>query len=110
MAWALQSDAKETLLDVCASQQSMWPEIRGLGVGFWFTDAVPLRKKVRVSLILILKLLIATIHLPSGSFADILKCKSCGYLVLEMGHNAFAFLFISVLSFEVNAVAYIWLI
>jgi len=46
MAWALQSDAKETLLDVCASQQSMWPEIRALGVGFWFTDAVPLRKKV----------------------------------------------------------------
>lgn len=79
MAWALQSDAKETLLDVCASQQSMWPEIRALGVGFWFTDAVPLRKKVRGAPILILILLIATFHLPSpGSFVDIFKCKSCG--------------------------------
>jgi len=46
LAWALQSDTKETLLDVCASEQSLWPELRALGVGFWFTDAVPLRKKV----------------------------------------------------------------
>jgi hypothetical protein len=48
LAWALQSDTKETLLDVCASEQSLWPELRALGVGFWFTDAVPLRKKVSV--------------------------------------------------------------
>lgn len=48
LAWALQSDTKETLLDVCASEQSLWPELRALGIGFWFTDAVPLRKKVYV--------------------------------------------------------------
>ena len=48
LAWALQSDTKETLLDVCASEQALWPELRALGVGFWFTDAVPLRKKVCV--------------------------------------------------------------
>ncbi|KAG0631662.1 hypothetical protein M758_1G270500 [Ceratodon purpureus] len=46
LAWALQSDTKETLLDVCTSEQSLWPELRALGVGFWFTDAVPLRKKM----------------------------------------------------------------
>lgn len=46
LAWALQSDTKETLLDICASEQSLWPELRALGVGFWFTDAVPLKKKM----------------------------------------------------------------
>lgn len=46
LAWALQSDTKETLLDVCASEQSLWPKMRALGVGYWFTDVVPLRQKV----------------------------------------------------------------
>lgn len=60
MAWALQSDAKETLLDLCASEQSTWPVLRALGVGFWFTDAAPLKKKVEYPIFIPLRFLSLT--------------------------------------------------
>lgn len=46
MAWALQSDCKTTLLDMCLLDQLSWPAMRSLGVGFWFTDIAQLRMKI----------------------------------------------------------------
>eukprot|EP00250_Pteridium_aquilinum_P017322 c23571_g1_i1 orf=63-7415(+) len=46
MAWALQSDCKDTLLDVCLGNELSWPAMRALGVGFWLTDTSQLRTRM----------------------------------------------------------------
>jgi hypothetical protein len=51
MAWALQSEFKENLFDICVPDQSKmsWPALRALGIGYWFTDGAELRKIVRTT-------------------------------------------------------------
>ncbi|KAL2650756.1 hypothetical protein R1flu_018884 [Riccia fluitans] len=45
MAWALHSEAKETLVDLCLPAQGItWSFMRALGMGFWYTDTTQLRK------------------------------------------------------------------
>lgn len=46
MAWALQSDCKDTMLDVCMCGELSWPAMRALGVGFWLTDTSQLRTRM----------------------------------------------------------------
>lgn len=46
MAWALQSDCKDTLLDICLCGELLWPAMRALGVGFWLTDIAQLRTRM----------------------------------------------------------------
>lgn len=46
MAWALQSESKDAILDLCLHEQASWVDMRALGVGFWYTDVLLLRKKV----------------------------------------------------------------
>jgi hypothetical protein len=73
MAWALQSDTKETLLDICASQQATWPALRALGVGFWFTDATPLRRKVKILTNTLLLSFLCSFHVFSIMFLQVVK-------------------------------------
>ena len=46
MAWALQSDCKNSLLDICLGDELSWPAMRVLGIGFWLTDVGQLRARV----------------------------------------------------------------
>ncbi|KAH7280307.1 hypothetical protein KP509_37G060800 [Ceratopteris richardii] len=46
MAWALQSECKDVLLDLCLGSEISWPAMRALGVGFWFTDVPQLRLRM----------------------------------------------------------------
>jgi hypothetical protein len=47
MAWALQSECKESLVDICLGDELTWPSMRALGIGFWLTDAGQLRARVQ---------------------------------------------------------------
>jgi hypothetical protein len=51
LAWAYHSDCQDMLLDLCLSDGSSWPEMRTLGVGFWFTNIVSLRSRVSIFII-----------------------------------------------------------
>lgn len=51
-AWAFQSDCQDNLLCSLLSANPSWPEMRNLGVGFWFTDASQLRTRVRLIILL----------------------------------------------------------
>ncbi|XP_020264174.1 uncharacterized protein LOC109840081 [Asparagus officinalis] len=46
LAWALQSDCHDNLLGSLLSSNPSWPEMRSLGVGFWFTNASQLRTRM----------------------------------------------------------------
>ena len=46
MAWALQSDCKDSLLDICLGDELSWPAMRALGIGFWLTDVGQLRARM----------------------------------------------------------------
>ncbi|KAK9144034.1 hypothetical protein Syun_013434 [Stephania yunnanensis] len=51
MGWAHHSDCQENLCSSTLSDEPTWQEMRNLGVGFWFTDSMHLRKR-RNSLLL----------------------------------------------------------
>ncbi|KAK9035763.1 hypothetical protein V6N11_077793 [Hibiscus sabdariffa] len=46
IAWAFHSDCQETLFSSFLSNDPSWPEMRTLGVGFWFTNATQLRTRM----------------------------------------------------------------
>ena len=46
MAWDLQSDCKDSLLDICLGDELSWPAMRALGIGFWLTDVGQLRARM----------------------------------------------------------------
>ncbi|KAI5078412.1 hypothetical protein GOP47_0006083 [Adiantum capillus-veneris] len=46
MAWAFQSECKDTLLDLCLGSEISWPAMRALGAGFWLTDISQLRSRM----------------------------------------------------------------
>ncbi|XP_024540074.1 uncharacterized protein LOC9633825 isoform X1 [Selaginella moellendorffii] len=47
IAWALQSECKDLLVDMLIPENSMsWSALRALGVGFWFTDVGQLRARI----------------------------------------------------------------
>ncbi|MCO5603439.1 hypothetical protein L7F22_057589 [Adiantum nelumboides] len=46
MAWALQSECKDTLLDLCLGSDTSWSAMRALGTGFWLTDTSQLRSRM----------------------------------------------------------------
>ncbi|KAL5859510.1 hypothetical protein ACOSQ4_000806 [Xanthoceras sorbifolium] len=43
IGWAFHSDCQETLFGSFLSSEPSWPEMRALGVGFWFTNETQLR-------------------------------------------------------------------
>lgn len=46
IGWAFHSDCQETLLGSFLSNEPSWPDMRALGVGFWFTNDSQLRARV----------------------------------------------------------------
>lgn len=46
IVWAYHSDCKENLFGFVLPNEPSWQEMRKLGIGFWFTNAVQLRTKV----------------------------------------------------------------
>ena len=46
IVWAYHSDCEENLFGSVLPNEPSWPEMRNLGVGFWFTNAAQLRTKV----------------------------------------------------------------
>lgn len=46
IGWAFHSDCQETLLGSVLPNEPSWPEMRALGVGFWFTNVTQLRTRV----------------------------------------------------------------
>ncbi|KAK9147239.1 hypothetical protein Scep_005996 [Stephania cephalantha] len=46
MGWAHHSDCQENLCSSTLSDEPTWQEMRNLGVGFWFTDSMHLRKRM----------------------------------------------------------------
>ncbi|KAF5197700.1 Dmx-like protein [Thalictrum thalictroides] len=46
IAWAFQSDCQDSLLTNFLSNEPSWDVMRNLGVGFWFTNATPLRTRM----------------------------------------------------------------
>ncbi|GJM94179.1 hypothetical protein PR202_ga10801 [Eleusine coracana subsp. coracana] len=46
IAWALQSDCQEDLLNSILPAEPTWPEMRKLGIGLWYTNVSLLRTKV----------------------------------------------------------------
>ena len=46
IAWAFQSDTKNSLISSLLSPESSWMDMRNIGVGFWLTDAAQLRLMV----------------------------------------------------------------
>lgn len=46
IAWAFHSDCQEALVGSFLPNEPSWPEMRTLGVGFWFTNAIQLRSRV----------------------------------------------------------------
>ncbi|TVU34091.1 hypothetical protein EJB05_15917, partial [Eragrostis curvula] len=46
IAWALQSDCQEDLLNSVLPADPTWPEMRKLGIGFWYTNVSLLRTKM----------------------------------------------------------------
>jgi WD40 repeat protein len=43
IAWALQSDAPEALLEFCLALGASWPVLRGAGVGYWLRNPATLK-------------------------------------------------------------------
>lgn len=46
LAWAFHSECQETLFGSILPNEPTWPEMRALGVGFWYTDVTQLRTRV----------------------------------------------------------------
>ncbi|XP_024024158.1 uncharacterized protein LOC21406247 isoform X2 [Morus notabilis] len=46
IVWAYHSDCEENLFGSILPNEPSWPEMRNLGVGFWFTNAAQLRTKM----------------------------------------------------------------
>lgn len=46
IVWAYHSDCEENLFGSVLPNEPSWPQMRNLGVGFWFTNAAQLRTKV----------------------------------------------------------------
>nr|DAD17949.1 TPA_asm: hypothetical protein HUJ06_019412 [Nelumbo nucifera] len=46
IGWAFHSDCQETLFNSILPNEPSWPEMRSLGVGFWFSNAAELRIKM----------------------------------------------------------------
>ncbi|KAJ4728093.1 Transducin family protein/WD-40 repeat protein [Melia azedarach] len=46
IGWAFHSDCQETLLGSVLPNEPSWPEMRALGVGFWFTNVTQLRTRM----------------------------------------------------------------
>lgn len=49
-AWAFHSDCQDNLFTSLLPNEPSWPEMRNMGVGFWYTNAAQLRLKVIVHL------------------------------------------------------------
>lgn len=46
IAWALQSDCQDDLLNSVLPAEPSWSEMRNLGMGLWYTNVSQLRTKV----------------------------------------------------------------
>lgn len=61
IGWAVHSDCQETLFGSLLTNEPSWPEMRALGVGFWFANMTQLRIRVTLGAIYFLLIYLYTV-------------------------------------------------